>query len=111
MTRIDVVKHVAADPASVALLLAEPATEGDRESIVLTPPRRSGVGFSAAVEVSDIGEMPAVGEVVVQPGSDAGCEVRLVLHVPNQSARHVERAGSRFLSELALRARSRSRAA
>jgi hypothetical protein len=103
-------RHVAADPASVALLLAEPAGSGN--AAMLTPPRRTGVGFAASIEIVDALGAPIAGDITVEPAADAGSELRLVLSAgEGTSTRRVERAGASFLSALALRARSRSYAA
>jgi hypothetical protein len=104
---------VAADPASVALLLAEPASERDPDSgISVTPPRRTGVGFTAVLHLVDALGRTIAGEVTATPASDAGCELRLVLSAPDSAAaRGLERSATGFLAELAARARSRSRAA
>jgi hypothetical protein len=113
VARVEVTRHVAADPASVALILAEPAREKDApRDVVVLPPRRSGIGFTAAVEVVDAIGRAVSGQVTVEPATDAGCDVRVFLNAPDDSAaRGVERSASTFLSELAARARSRSRAA
>lgn len=113
MTRIEVTRRAAADPASVALLLAEPPSEREPDSgVVAAAPRRSGVGFTARVEVRDAAGRTVNGEVVVEPSTDAGSELRLLLWAADDDVRRdAERAGSVFLRELAARARSRSYAA
>lgn len=113
MTRVEVSRHVAADPASVALLLAEPAGEPEHDrAVVVTPPRRAGVGFAAAVEVIDAIGRACSGEVMIEPATDAGCDVRLWVTAPDPTAaRGIERSSTTFLGDLAARARSRSFAA
>jgi hypothetical protein len=111
MARVMISRHMIADPASVALLLAEPITKPDAGGVVVSLPRRAGVGFTAAVEVTDSMGRSAAGEVIVEPATDAGCEVGLALSAPEGVARGVERAGSSFLDKLAARARQRSEAA
>jgi hypothetical protein len=113
VARIELSRHVAADPASVALLLAEPTGEPDPETaVVASPPRRCGVGFGARLEIRDATGRPVNGEVVVEPSPDAGSQLRLTLWAPDEAAnRSVERAGTTFLRDLAVRARSRSFAA
>jgi hypothetical protein len=107
---VTITRHVAADPASVALLLAEPAASSD--GAMLTPPRRTGVGFAASIKLVDALGAPLAGDVVVEPATDEGSMLRLVLGGAEvTSARTVQRAGESFLSELAIRARSRSHAA
>lgn len=113
MTRVEVSRHVAADPASVALLLAEPASEPEHDrAVVVTPPRRAGVGFTAIVEVIDALGRAGSGQVSIEPATDAGCDVRLWVRAPDATAaRGIERSSIAFLSDLAARAKSRSFAA
>jgi hypothetical protein len=110
VAQVTITRHVAADPASVALLLAEPAGSGD--GAVLTPPRRTGVGFAASIALVDALGAPVAGDVSIEPATDEGSELRLVLgDAEAASSRTLQRAGESFLSELAIRARSRSHAA
>jgi hypothetical protein len=113
MTRIEVTRHVAADPTSVALLLAEPPSEEDgHHEVVVAPPRRAGVGFVSAIAVTGALGRSVAGQVTVEPASDAGCDVRIVLRAPDHTAaRVIERASSTFLDVLSARARSRAYAA
>lgn len=113
MTRVEVSRHVAADPTTVALLLAEPASEPEHDrAVVVGPPRRAGVGFAAAVEVIDAVGRVVSGEVMIEPATDAGCDVRLAMSAPDGPAgRGIERSCSTFLSDLAGHARARSFAA
>ena len=110
MARVILSRHVAADPASVALLLAAPTSPQDGVSV--SPPRRTGIGFTAGVELADTPVPLAIGDITVEPDSDTGSVLRLVLGAEAGSApKRIERAGAAFLSSLALRARSRSYAA
>jgi hypothetical protein len=112
MTRVEVTRHVAADPASVALLLAGPPVEPDGGGWVILLPRRMGVGFAAAAQSSALSDFSAGGDVSVVPAADDGCEVRFVATVGDDaSAGRVERSAARFLASLADRARARSFAA
>lgn len=122
MKRLEVARHVAADPASVALLLADPTGDGDRgetrlrvadeEGLEVSAPRRSGIGFRADVLVRLREGRSAPGEIRVEPATDPGCDARMVLHVPaDASFGAVERQAGRFLATLADRAKSRSFAA
>jgi hypothetical protein len=110
MSRVEVARHVAADPASVALLLAELAAEdGGDHGLAVTSPRRTGIGFAARLELGHAG---LVGEIVVEPSSGEGCDARVEFDVPDRSsAQRVERAASAYLAALAAHARSRSFAA
>jgi hypothetical protein len=120
--RIEVVRHIAADPASVALLLADPTGDGeadetrlrvaDADAIDVSAPRRSGVGFVAELTVRLRGEESIRGEIRVEPATDPGCDARIVLTVPSgTNAGAVQRQAGKFLSDLGDRARSRSYAA
>ncbi|HEX3823710.1 MAG TPA: hypothetical protein VHV79_04520 [Mycobacteriales bacterium] len=113
MSRVEVARHVAADPASVALLLAELAAEdGTDHGLVVTSPRRAGIGFAARLEFVHAGGAVLVGEIVVAPSSGEGCDVRAGFGVPDDSPiQPVERGASAFLAALAAHAKSRAFAA
>jgi hypothetical protein len=113
MTRVEVKRHVAADPASVALLLAGPASERDPDNgLVIAAPRRTGIGFTAAIKVTDAMGRAVTGDIRIRPAPDTGTDVTVVIRVADERAgRGVERTLSGFASELAARARSRSFAA
>jgi hypothetical protein len=124
--RFEVERHIAADSASVALLLAGPLAElpsGDSElpparvtaedsGLVVAAPRRSGVGFVADVTTTDAKDREVTGLLRIVPAADPGCDVRLIFTAADSgSVAVVKRAASRFLSTLAVRARERSFAA
>jgi hypothetical protein len=113
MTRFEVTRHVAADPAGVALLLAEPASWSDLDHRwVVAPPHRVGAGFAAALQVTASSDRLARGVISVAASADAGCEVRLVINARDRAIAHdVEQSASTFLAVLAERARARSFAA
>jgi hypothetical protein len=113
VTRFEVTRHVAADPAGVALLLAEPASWSDLyHHWVVAAPRRVGEGFAAALQVSADSGRLARGVISVATSPEVGCEVRLVINACDGAvANEVERSASRFLDALAERARERSFAA
>jgi len=113
VARVEVRRHIAADPASVALLLAEPMGEdAGRDGVTVALPRRGGVGFIASIEVEDIDGRVSHGTVSVKPSSDPGTDLVVSVAAPEgPAARSVERAARLFLSRLAVRARSRSFAA
>lgn len=116
MIRMELVRHIAADPAGVALLLAEPASWSDPEHRdhlwIVESPRRVGSGFTAGLEVVEPLGRLVTGEVGVTPSLHAGCDVSLVLAVRDlDSAAATELAASRFLALLADRARARAFAA
>jgi hypothetical protein len=113
MARVEVSRHVEADPASVALLLAEPPGEPDRDSgVVVSPPRRTAVGFAAGVQITTLDAGAAIGEITVEPAVDAGADLLLTAMAPDGAAgRAVEHTATSYLARLASRARSRSFAA
>jgi hypothetical protein len=113
MTRFEVKRHVAADPAGVALLLAEPAGWSDLDHHwAIAAPHRVGDGFAAALQVTVPSDRLARGVVCVTPATDAGCDIRLVINAKDRTvATDVERSASSFLALLAERARARSFAA
>jgi hypothetical protein len=118
MTRIEITRHAAADPASVALLLAEPATEPVADGVDplptggVSPVRRSGVGFRAGVELSIGDDHQAVGVLTVVPATDSGCDVRIELNPTDETAAGFARAWAvTFLDSLTERASERSSAA
>jgi hypothetical protein len=113
VSHVEITRHVAADPASVALLLAELASdEVSNSDLVIAAPRRTGVGFAAPLKFIEADGDVLSGEVVVEPSAKAGCDARVEFDVPERSAaRQVQRAGAMFLTELAAHAKSRSAAA
>jgi hypothetical protein len=116
MARFEVIRRVAADPAGVALLLAEPASwpdpDHDEQVWLVALPRHVGSRFTAAVEVTETAGRLATGQVTVKPSTDAGSEIRLVIDaLDDESTRVVERSAVAFLGLLAERAQARSLAA
>lgn len=122
MTQAQVVREFAADPASVALLLAGPSAAAlwplvgeDDVQVSVGPPMRSGVGFVADLTVSETAVGHVRGRLSLTPcrgrGSVGGTSARLVLtgaHAPASLLR--DRAGC-FLEALSTLAEARSSAA
>ena len=125
-------RHVTADPASVALILAGPTVReadvtgdtgvlrlvsdhsADTPGVVVAAPRRNGVGFLASIDVSDGHGGRGRGAVRVAPAGDAGCDIELTLDAAFGSYEPVDavrREAQSFLDELVKRARSRAYAA
>lgn len=122
-------RHLAADPASVALLLAgptprqpEPAGDtgvltlvaprtADVPGVIVAAPRRHGVGFVATIDVSVGSDETVHGLIVVEPADDPGCELTLTLETAGREPAAFCREAARFLDALAHHARSRSLAA
>lgn len=117
MTRIEIARHAAADPASVALLLAEPAERSqpagsDSEvSGELSPVRRTAAGFAARLDVVSR-DGTGHGQVSVMPAVDDGCDVRLTLSVADTAlAWSADEWATAYLESLVERARLRASAA
>jgi hypothetical protein len=118
MTSIEITRHAAADPASVALLLAEPDADAAYAPTTVDASgevslvRRNGVGFAAGVDLVDRDGNQAFGVLTVVPSTDAGCEVRIELSPVDSPLRdRAEAWATGFLDSLAERARLRSSAA
>jgi hypothetical protein len=115
MARLEIIRHVAADPAGVALLLAEPASWPDPEhreqGWTVAAPHRVGTRFTAAIEIASTSGRLAAGKVTVRPSSDSGSEIRLVVSASDTATSTVERSALTFLGLLADRAQARSLAA
>jgi hypothetical protein len=113
MTRLRAIRHVAADPSGVALLLAEPAPwAGHGCYWTVDAPQRAGAGFTADIRVTDPSGRSTTGVSTVTPSPGSGCEVRLDLVVRNRAAaRRLKTSADGFLGWLAERAQARSFAA
>ena len=139
MTRIEVRRTVAADPSSVALVLAGPAArelwpprsdrvvgvvepQQPRLAVTVDPPARAGVGFTAGIEVHAGDTTIGTGRLTIGPGpgeplpdSPAGhqhhCEVRLFFEVEAAVAGRLRRDAARYLANVADLSRERSSAA
>ena len=112
MARIDISRHVEADPASVALLLSGPSGRElwpDAE-LVLAPPQRSGVGFRVDFSV---GDGCGRGRILIAAGSDGpiASDVRLTLSTADSLALSLRRASDEFVDGLVAAAQARSSAA
>jgi hypothetical protein len=112
MARIEVVRHVAADPASLALLLSGPTGRElwVDDSLALSAPTRSGLGFR--VDLAATAPANARGRILIAAGADGpiSSEVTLTVSVVGDvpAMRH---AVARFLDALAAAAQARSSAA
>lgn len=114
MTRIEVVRCIAADPSSVALLLSGPAAREAWPSVAdvrVGPPMRSGVGFVADMTVVDDDAAVRGRFTIVGAGPSGASDVRLVLTSAVADARSLRSAGEGCLSHLADIAHARSSAA
>jgi hypothetical protein len=108
--------YVAAEPAGVALLLAEPASwldpaNPDRRWSVGAL-RRDDAGFSAAVEIHEESGLVATAVTTVVPGAISGSDIRIVIDAADRwSARAARRSAEVMLASVAERARARAFAA
>ena len=112
MARIEVARHVAADPSSLALLLSGPAGRElwDDDSLVLSAPTRSGLGFR--VDVAATVPANARGRILIAAGADGpiASEVKLTFSVVGDVPA-MRDAVARFLDALTVAAQARSSAA
>ena len=112
MARIEVVRHVAADPSSLALLLSGPTGRDlwDSDALVLAAPQRSGLGFH--VDVATTSPANARGRILIAAGEDGpiASDVRLTLSVVGDVPA-MRRAAEDFLDALSAAAQARSSAA
>lgn len=130
MTRVEVRRSVAADPSSVALVLAGPAArelwpprsdrvvgvvepQQPRLAVSVDPPARSGVGFAALIELHAGDATVGAGRLSIVPvsGEPLRCEVRLSLEAEPAAAARLQRDAERYLGNLADLSRERSSAA
>lgn len=129
MIDIELVRAVAADPSSVALVLAGPAARelwpqrsqrlvdvvGPQRpalAVVVAPPTRSSVGFAASVSVHTGDDTIATGRLAIAPHLDGdGCDVRLTLSADPEFASTLRRDTARYLDNVARLSRERSSAA
>jgi len=112
MARIEVVRHVAADPSSLALLLSGPTGRElwDGDSLLLGAPQRSGLGFR--VDLATTAPAKAHGRILIAAGSDGpiASEVQLTLSAVGDVPA-IRRVADEFLDALAAAAQARSSAA
>ena len=130
MSHVEVRRAVAADPSSVALVLAGPAArelwpprsdrvvgvvepQQPRLAVTVDPPARAGVGFAARIEVhaGDVTVGAGRLSIVPGPGDLLHCEVRLSLEVEAEAAARLRRDADRYLANVAELSRERSSAA
>lgn len=114
MTRIEAVRHIAADPAGVVLLLSGPTGRElwPHDHIMFGPPMRSGMGFAVDLTVDEAGRH-ARGRVDITAATDGPgtTDLRLVLTTNAAARSWLGRDAQTFLDGLADAAQSRSSAA
>lgn len=112
MARIDIVRHVAADPPGLALLLSGPTGRElwEAGALLLGAPRRSGMGFR--VDLATAAPALARGRILISTGADGpvASEVRLTLSADGDAAA-LRAAAVDYLDALADVAQARSSAA
>jgi hypothetical protein len=122
MTQAQIVREFAADPASVALLLAGPSAaalwpdvDHDEPLVSLGPPMRSGVGFVVDLTVADSAMGSIRGRLALVPygvhTAVGGTSARLLLTGTSASVPSLRQRGGRFLDALSSLAVARSSAA
>jgi hypothetical protein len=128
MTQIEVSRSVAADPSSVALVLAGPAArelwpprsdrpvgvvepQQPRLAVNVAPPARVGVGFAAHVQVHAADTTVGTGRLTIAPVAGVGCEIALALEVSDPVAGRLRRDAARYLHNVAELSLQRSSAA
>ncbi len=115
MTRIEVLQPIAADPASVALLLADPSGCDLWPGVHAVPPQRTATAFVAVIRLGDGAD--AVAATLTLGYADSRDGVRatraaLRVNVDEESSAAVVRTeAGRFLDRLAAAAEARSYAA
>jgi hypothetical protein len=118
MTRAEVVRNVAADPAGIALLLSGPGAYGlwpgvDDSTVRLRPPMRSGVGFVVDLALDDpvLGAVRARLSIAPADAAYAATALRLVVTADGGGELAVRDRAAGFLDALARQAQARSSAA
>lgn len=112
MARIEIARHVAADPPSLALLLSGPTGRDlwGSEALVLGPPERAGLGFR--VDLATTAPANARGRILIAAAADGpiASEVQLTLSAVGDVPA-MRRAAAEFVDALAAAAQARSSAA
>ncbi len=116
MSRIEVTRPMAADPASVALLLADPAGADLWPDVQALPPQRTATAFVAVVRLGDgDGAVAATLSLGYADSRDGVRATRAALRiVGSDQAGHggaLREHGRRFLDRLAAAAEARAHAA
>src|SRR5436190_24373937 len=116
MTRTEVVRHVAADPASVALLLSGPTAvtlwpDAQEDSVVFRTPMRSAVGFVVDLSVRDVVAGPARARLSIAPSDSPAVTTLSLVVTAAGTATELRTRAALFLDALARCAQSRSSAA
>jgi hypothetical protein len=121
VTRIEVVRPLAADPASLALLLAGPAATDQwppqSVSMLAEPPLRSGVGFAAQLTFSQNGHRVGRGRLSITAavsgdfGELTTSELRLVAVCEERVARGLGSDAENYCDNLVRLCEARSSAA
>jgi hypothetical protein len=116
MAGTEVVRHVAADAAGVALLLSGPAAYGlwpnaDDTTMTAHAPMRSGIGFVVDLSVDDevVGAVRA--RLSISPAGGATTLLRLSVTAPQATEGALRDRAARFVDALARQAQARSSAA
>lgn len=120
MSRIDASRRPAADPASVALLLAGPAAveawpaDGGR-IVTANPPTRFGTGFGLRLEIRADAAGVAQARLTVMPSvhpdGRVRCELRITMSCDDALADDLKSEADSYLDTLVMLAECRATAA
>jgi len=117
VSRIDAGRTLAADPASVALLLAGPAAleswPADRgHELVATPPTRFGAGYGLRLEIRSVGDVIGTARLSVLPSAHVDghlqCELRMTVACDDARATAIAAEQASYLDQLVVLAESRA---
>jgi len=117
MAAIQATRSAAADPASVALLLAGPMANGmfsddSGLQVEVAPPDRAGIGFGTSLTVRSDDAVVAWGSMTIQPAAGVGTTMSVALQPVDGADRvALQRWLTRALSQLAAAALARASAA
>jgi hypothetical protein len=113
VTSVELERHVDADAASVALLLAGPSgtaavqVRSADATLVVGPPLRTSLGFSATISVMAGDETVCRGRLRITPGL-SGSTLAVSMPTDRADVDDVRREVARFLRALAGRAQARA---
>ncbi len=116
MSRIEVTRPIAADPASVALLLADPAAAGLWPGVHAVPAQRTATAFVAVLRLGEgEGAVPATLSLGYADSGDGIRSTRAALRIVGNDeigdGAALRVRGGQFLERLAAAAEARSCAA
>jgi hypothetical protein len=120
VSRIDASRTMAADPASVALLLSGPAAAetwpaGRGHSLSASPPTRFGAGYGLRLEIRSDDDVIGTARLSVQPSAHVNghlqCELRMTIACDDAVTAVVALEQASYLDQIVVLAESRATAA